>query len=93
MAAENFEPQAHGLAPEFGKFLEEGYSSIRDGMRVPEPQPKKLVVVGWCGDIQDLVDSLNLFAPCKTTVTVLCDCCPEVRKLSMTALGTQFTVQ
>ena len=59
--------------------MHEGYNSIRDNMPVPEPQAKSLVVVGWCGDIQDLVDSLNLFAPCKTTVTVLCDCCPDVR--------------
>lgn len=47
-------------------------------MPVPEPHAKKLLVMGWCGDIQDLVDSLNMFAPGKTVVTVLCDCCPEV---------------
>lgn len=59
--------------------MHEGYSSISaDGLPVPERQAKSVVVVGWCGNIQDLVDSLNLFAPCKTTVTVLCDCCPEV---------------
>ena len=47
-------------------------------MPVPEPHAKKLLVIGWCGDIQDLVTSLNMFAPGKTVVTVLCDCCPEV---------------
>ena len=77
-AADNFSPTSHGLAPEFHKFVHEGYSSIRDGMPVPEPHAKKLLVIGWCGDIQDLVDSLNMFAPGKTVVTVLCDCCPEV---------------
>ena len=77
-AADNFSPTSHGLAPEFHKFVHEGYSSIRDGMPVPEPHPKKLLVIGWCGDIQDLIDSLNMFAPGKTVVTVLCDCCPEV---------------
>lgn len=77
-AADDFDPTSKGLAPEFHKFVEEGYSSIRDGVPVPEPKAKQLVVIGWCGDIQDLVDSLNMFAPCKTTVTVLCDCCPDV---------------
>ena len=77
-AADNFSPTSHGLAPEFHKFVQEGYSSIRDGMPFPEPHAKKLLVIGWCGDIQDLVDSLNMFAPGKTVVTVLCDCCPEV---------------
>ncbi len=77
-AADSFSPTSHGLAPEFHKFVHEGYSSIRDGMPVPEPHAKKLLVIGWCGDIQDLVDSLNMFAPGKTVVTVLCDCCPEV---------------
>ena len=77
-AADNFSPTSHGLAPEFHKFVHEGYSSITDGMPVTEPHAKKLLVVGWCGDIQDLVDSLNMFAPGKTVVTVLCDCCPEV---------------
>ncbi|DBB14997.1 hypothetical protein WJX82_007629 [Trebouxia sp. C0006] len=74
---DNFSPTSHGLAPEFHKFVHEGYSSITDGMPVTEPHAKKLLVVGWCGDIQDLVDSLNMFAPGKTVVTVLCDCCPE----------------
>lgn len=75
--SDDFDPTSNGLAPEFHKFVEEGYSSIRDGVPVPEPKAKQLVVIGWCGDIQDLVDSLNMFAPCKTTVTVLCDCCPD----------------
>ena len=56
----------------------EGYSSMRDAVPHRERHAKKVVVVGWCGDIQDLVDSLNMFAPGKTIVTVLCDCCPEV---------------
>ena len=77
-AADNFSPTSQGLAPEFHKFVHEGYSSIREGTPVPEPHAKKLLVIGWCGDIQDLVDSLNMFAPGKTVVTVLCDCCPEV---------------
>ena len=71
------------MAPEFGQVLKEGYSSIRDGLPVPDPSPKKVVVVGWCGDIQDLVDSMNLFAPGKTVVTVLCDCCPDVSHASV----------
>lgn len=66
------------MAEEYGHVLKEGYSSIRDGVPQAEPHAKKVVVVGWCGDIQDLVDSLNMFAPGKTIVTVLCDCCPEV---------------
>lgn len=66
------------MADEYGRVLKEGYSSIRDGVPQAEPHAKKVVVVGWCGDIQDLVDSLNMFAPGKTIVTVLCDCCPEV---------------
>lgn len=78
LITDNFNPVSHGVTPEYGHVMKEGYSSIRDGLPVPESQAKKVVVVGWCGDIQDLVDSLNMFAPCKTTVTVLCDCCPDV---------------
>lgn len=78
VAVDSFSPISHGVAEENGRVLKEGYSSIRDGVPQPEPHAKKVVVVGWCGDIQDLVDSLNMFAPGKTIVTVLCDCCPEV---------------
>lgn len=78
VSADSFTPISHGVAEEYGRVLKEGYSSIRDGVPQAEPHAKKVVVVGWCGDIQDLVDSLNMFAPTKTIVTVLCDCCPEV---------------
>ena len=78
VSADSFKPISHGVAEEYGRVLKEGYSSIRDGVPKAEPHAKKVVVVGWCGDIQDLVDSLNMFAPTKTIVTVLCDCCPEV---------------
>ena len=86
VTAEKFDPVAQGPAPEFNKFLEDGYSSIRDGVPGTDPHAKKVVVVGWCGDIQDLVSSLNLFAPQKTVVTVLCDCCPEVQSRPMFAI-------
>ena len=76
--ADDFSPISHGVADEYGRVLKEGYSSIRDEVPKAEPHAKQVVVVGWCGDIQDLVDSLNMFAPGKTIVTVLCDCCPEV---------------
>lgn len=78
LTADSFSPISHGVADEYGHVLKEGYSSIRDGVPQAEPHGRKVVVVGWCGDIQDLVDSLNMFAPGKTIVTVLCDCCPEV---------------
>ena len=78
--ADDFSPSRDGAATEYDRFLKEGYSSIRDGVpNNAEPPPKSVVIVGWCGDIQDLVDSLELFASGKTTVTVLCDCCPDVR--------------
>lgn len=78
LAADSFAPNTHGLAEEYQRVLKDGYSSIRDAAPQREPPLKKVVVVGWCGDIQDLVDSLNMFATGRTVVTVLCDCCPEV---------------
>ncbi|KAL3158654.1 hypothetical protein ABBQ32_011397 [Trebouxia sp. C0010 RCD-2024] len=74
---DSFAPNTHGLAEEYQRVLKDGYSSIRDAAPQREPPLKKVVVVGWCGDIQDLVDSLNMFATGRTVVTVLCDCCPE----------------
>lgn len=77
-SADSFSPVTHGLAEEYQQVLKEGYSSIREAAPQRNSPLKKVVVVGWCGDIQDLVDSLNMFATGKTIVTVLCDCCPEV---------------
>ena len=78
MSADSFAPSTHGVAEEYQRVLNDGCNSIRDAAPQREPPLKKVVVVGWCGDIQDLVDSLNMFATGKTIVTVLCDCCPEV---------------
>ena len=84
--ADDFTPSKEGLAGEFDKFLKDGYSNIRDGVPAVEPPTKNIVVMGWCGDIQDLVDSLTLFTPGKTIVNVLCNCCPEVYFQAYTVL-------
>lgn len=68
-----------GAASEYGQFLQHGYTGIKDGVPYTEPPTKHVAVMGWCGDIQDLVDSMTLFATGKTVVTVLCNCCPEVK--------------
>lgn len=45
--------------------------------------PRKVVVAGWCGEVEDLTASLTMFAPQGTDVTMVCECAPEVHLLSL----------
>ena len=45
----------------------------------PKAGPRKVVVAGWCGEVEDLTASLTMFAPQGTDVTMVCECAPEVR--------------
>lgn len=45
----------------------------------PKAGPRKVVVAGWCGEVEDLTASLTMFAPQGTDVTMVCECAPEVK--------------
>ena len=52
----------------------------------PKSGPRKVVVAGWCGEVEDLTASLTMFAPEGTDVTMVCECAPEVSLLVCRAL-------
>ena len=47
----------------------------------PKTGPRKVVVAGWCGEVEDLTASLTMFAPQGTDVTMVCECAPEVSQI------------
>ena len=61
-------------------------SKGRDGSRNngsnragPDPMPpRNIVIAGWCGSIDYVVDGMSAFAPEGSNVTVICECPPTV---------------
>ena len=41
-------------------------------------QPQNILVCGWCGGMDHLVEGMTAFAPEGSVVTIICECTPEV---------------
>ena len=55
------------------------YHDYRSSREVADMPPRNIVIAGWCGSMNYLVDGMAAFAPPGSNVTIICECPPEVR--------------
>ena len=74
-------------APEYRELgdIFQGVKAVDWSPPAPKVGPRKVVVAGWCGEVEDLTASLTMFAPVGTDITMVCECAPEVSFLCSSA--------